>query len=200
MPFSNVKSHRFIALMVLIIILGIAIVPAQRLQAATTITVSTAAELIQAINNANSETGLYVGADTITLTADITLTAVDNLTDHRNGLPTITSEIIIYGNGHTIQRSPTYTTCGPQPGNATEDFRIFHVSVGGDLSLYKLTIANGCGNTINDWTAGGGGLFNRGTITMLAEVTFSGNTTGYGGGGGHLQHWYDYQHQQLHLL
>jgi uncharacterized repeat protein (TIGR01451 family) len=168
-------------LLALIVATSILFVPTQPTQAATTINVSTAAEFIQAINDANSEVGLYVGADTITLAANITLTAVDNTTDGRNGLPSITSAITIEGNGFTIQRDPAYNTCGPTPGNAAQDFRILHVSAGGNLSLYNVTIANGCANIA--LPSNGGGIYNvGGTITTIANSTFSGNQANGGGG------------------
>ena len=74
--------------------------------------------LIAAIIAANDE-GTNPGADTIELAAGgmYTLTAVHNTNDGDNGLPSITSEIIIDGNGSTIYRGTS----------STPDFRIFHV-------------------------------------------------------------------------
>jgi uncharacterized repeat protein (TIGR01451 family) len=176
MLFFNTKITRFIVLFMLIILLAITFVPSHPSRAATTITVSTAAELIQAINDANSEAGLYVGADTITLSADITLTAVDNVTDGDNGLPSITSEITIEGNGFTIQRGDVTWLCD---GTAPADFRILHMSVGGILSLNNVTIANGCAFAV----AFGGGLFNAGgSIALISNSTFVVNTAYVGGG------------------
>lgn len=73
---------------------------------AASFNVSTAAELIDAINTANSNNA----DDVITLVADITLTAVDNTTvDGPNGLPVIVSDsghsLTINGGGHRIARS-----------------------------------------------------------------------------------------------
>ena len=55
----------------------------------------------RAINTANSNPG----ADVINLAAGSTyeLTSVNNLTDGSNGLPDITSQITINGNGATIK-------------------------------------------------------------------------------------------------
>jgi len=69
--------------------------------AAATITVDgTTCTLADAITAANTDTATGgcpagVGADTLNLTADITLTSA---------LPIITSQIILNGNGHTIAR------------------------------------------------------------------------------------------------
>ncbi len=119
-------------------------------------------ELINTINIANGSGG----ADTINLAADCTytLTTVNNDTDGPNGLPSITSEITINGNGATIERG------------STDPFRIFHVDSGGNLTLNNITIASGDagGNP-------GGGIYNAGTLS-INNSTLSGNTGGYGGG------------------
>jgi hypothetical protein len=142
--------------------------------------------LINAINTANGNSE----ADTINLAAGgtYTLTAVHNDTNGPNGLPSITSEITINGNGATIQRSSA---------GGTPDFRIFHVAAGGDLTLNDVTIRNGKtanGADGSDGGAGeggsagvdggyGGGIYNSGSLT-LNHSTVSNNTTGIGGAGG----------------
>ena len=129
---------------------------------AATFTAGTAAQLIAAITtgNGNGE------ADTITLTADITLTAVHNRAYFAdNGLPVITSQITIAGNGHTIQR---------QSGAA--DFRLLVVSKTGDLTLKDTTLSGGASSF------SGGGLFNSGSLT-LSNSTVSGNSARGSGGG-----------------
>jgi hypothetical protein len=87
------------------------------------------AELIVAINDANANPG----ADTINLAAasTYTLTATN---DGDNGLPVITSEITINGNGATIARSSAV---------GTPNFRIFRVAADGNLTLNDLTVENG---------------------------------------------------------
>ena len=57
---------------------------------------------------------------------------IDNDWYGTNGLPAISSQITIQGNGATIQRS----------GGAPK-FRIFGVYSGGDLTLKDLTVTNG---------------------------------------------------------
>ncbi len=108
------------------------------------IAVSSAAELIAAINAAN----VTAAPDMITLTANITLTAVDS---DSNGLPSITSAITIQGNGHTIQRDPD---------PSKPEFGILWVREQGDLTLIDTTIRNGIHPQ-------GGGINNEGTLTVI---------------------------------
>ena len=91
-----------------------------------------------------------------------------------SALPNLTSDVNINGSGPgnlTIQRS---TAAG------TADFRIFTVNSGVTANISGLTISNGrltFGNT-------GGGVLNKGTLTLL-NVTVSGNNvfTAASGGG-----------------
>jgi hypothetical protein len=126
--------------------------------------------LIAAINAANA---CLQGA-TINLAPKGTyiLTEVENFADGENGLPSITSQIIINGNGSTIKRG------------GSNSFRIFHVSGGlGNLTLNDLTISNGYSGR-----GGGGGIFNIGTLILNNSIV-SENSTGpdyyesYNGGG-----------------
>ncbi len=172
------KFSKFIPVFLITSLILIA-VPTQSIHAAT-ITAGTAAELIAAINTANAS-----GADdVITLTADITLDAVNNTTKGRTGLPAITSKITILGLGYTIQRDLSFSTCETTE-NLTQDFRIFYVSSTGDLSLSDITIRNGCAN---DQTSNGGsiyyyggGIYNAGTLTIW-NSTFKENKANRDGG------------------
>ncbi len=135
---------------------------------AESFSVGDAAGLITALEaaNSNGET------DVIILTADITLSSIDNTTDGPNGLPVILAdggnELVIEGSGHSISRS----TAGGIP-----DFRIFRVAEAVNLTLNQLTIANGV--VPDGW---GGGIFNSGSLT-ITNSTLSDNTATYGGGG-----------------
>ena len=119
-------------------------------------------ELIDAINTANSNGQ----PDTINLapSCTYTLTTTNNTTDGSNGLPSITSEITINGNGATIERS------------SSDLFRIFHVAITGTLTLNDISIANG-----NPGDYRGGGVYNEGVLNVN-NCTFSGNRATYGGG------------------
>src|SRR5262245_16472341 len=113
-----------LALVTLVVVLCCGAVAAE----AATITVGGACTLIGAINSANNNSNLggctRVGAgndDVIELTADVTLSAIDNMNFGPSGLPSLTSIITINGNGHTIQRNSAFSC----PGAAGQDFRIF---------------------------------------------------------------------------
>jgi Putative pectate lyase-like adhesive domain len=126
-------------------------------------TAANAAQLINALTTANGT----AGTDTITLTADITLTAVENFTYGSTGLPVITSTMTIQGQGHTIRRDPDESTPSGTSG-------------GGVANLGRLTVLN---STVTGNAAGfrGGGVFNFGTLT-LTNSTVSGNAAAAGGG------------------
>jgi hypothetical protein len=87
--------------------------------------------LIQAITIANARCG-----DTIELAAGsiYSLTSLDNYNNGPNGLPSITSQVTINGNGATITRSAAA---------GTPTFRIFDIASSADLRLITLTIENG---------------------------------------------------------
>jgi hypothetical protein len=122
--------------------------------------------LIDAINQANANGE----ANTITLEAGTyTLTAVDNNTDGPNGLPSVTGVVTIRGAGAD-------TTVIAREASAPS-FRLLHVAMTGELTLEELTVRGG-----NIGAFIGGGLFNRGVLT-LAHTTVSQNVTDGGGGG-----------------
>jgi len=140
--------------------------------------VATAADLVTAIKSANAASG----ADTIILTANISLTSVaESNTNYGNtGLPTITSNITIEGQGHLISRSSAIST---------PNFRIFRVAATGTLTLYNLTISGGkatpgtapaCMGSIPGGVRCGSGLYNEGTLN-LTHVTITANSIGPGG-------------------
>ena len=131
----------------------------------------TASALISAISTANGSGG------TVTLTSGCvyTLTAVNNTTDGGGvGLPVISGNVTVQGNGATITRSTA---------SGTPVFRIFDVSSSGSLTLSSLTVSNGLAN---NGQQGGGGIFNHGTLTISGS-TFTGNSapasSGTSGGG-----------------
>jgi hypothetical protein len=147
------------------------------------------AGLIAAINTANGNGQSNI----INLTASTyNLTAINNFWYGPDGLPAISSNLTINGNGATIQRA-----------NGVANFRLFYVSGGfdglaaGNLNLNNLTLAGGVADG-GDGFEGGGGLgaggaiFNQGTLNLtgvtLTNDTASGGDSGVGavvfGGGG----------------
>ncbi len=127
--------------------------------------------------NTDTATGGCVagnGADTIELLADatITLTEVDNNSDGPNGLPSITSEVIINGNGSIVERDGA---------DKTPEFRIFAVAAEGGLTLKNLTVSNGSFESA-PYAPAGAGIFSLGSLT-LTDSTVSGNLGASVGGG-----------------
>ncbi|QPP09064.1 hypothetical protein G4Z16_24600 [Streptomyces bathyalis] len=121
--------------------------------------------LKNAINRANTS-GPNTSGGRITLASHCTytLTAPDHADD---GLPEITGDVTITGRDTTIRRNP----------EATQDFRIFHVVLGGNLTLNSLTISGG-----SLCCASGGGIYNdRGTVNLNRTVIKRNHTLAGGG-------------------
>jgi hypothetical protein len=146
---------------------------------AATIPVRGSCTLVQAITAANTDTArggcpAGSGADTLVLEPPgrtVTLTRVDNTTYGPTGLPVISSAITIAGNGGTIARPATAPA-----------FRLLAVSATGELTLEGLTLTGGLASGDSDVSNSGGGVSNRGVVT-ISSSTISGNTaTGLGGG------------------
>jgi hypothetical protein len=147
-----------------------------------TITVNTAAELQQAILDANSETGQYAGPDTIVLGQSITLSAADTVNASELGgayaaLPDITSAITLHGDGNTLLRDLNLGC------DTTSEFRFLNVLPGGSLTLADISLLGGC--VYGD----GGSIYNQGTLALTdasqllgAEArALSGDNTARGG-------------------
>ena len=130
----------------------------------------TGPDLIAAIENANGN----AEADEINLPASCTVTLAesDNSTDGENGLPSIATDIVINGNGGTIQRDP----------DSADSFRIFHVADTGVLTLNDVAIRNGATPETTPGVRGGAGIFNRGTLNIENSV-IENNHNDFGGGG-----------------
>ena len=139
------------------------------LQAAT-INVGPGCTLTQAILSANynasygSCTSGAAGPDTIVLppASKIALTSVYPGPYSATGLPTVTTEITIQGNGSSISRKK-----GPL-------MRLMAVSSTGDLTLNSLTLSGG-----NSYPNGGGAIYNAGLLTLNSCI-ISGNFSGGG--------------------
>ena len=120
--------------------------PTNKIHAAS-ITVNATCSLSDAITSANTDTATGgcvagSGADTITLTGNITLSAT---------LPNITSQITIAGASHSISGADRY--------------RIFYVERNGDFTVNNLTLMNGRTN------GEGGAIFNYGTLTVNNSIS-----------------------------
>lgn len=139
----------------------------------------TACTLADAITAANADTatGSCIagsGADILELEAGSThtLTSVNNNTYGANGLPVISSEIIIEGHGSTIQRD----------SNAP-DFRILTVGRDSKFTLNEATITGGVVSTIidtvnnDDNNGGGAGLYGYDADVSINDCIITGNNT-----------------------
>ncbi len=119
--------------------------------------------LIAAITAANQ-----AGGGTLRLAEKCTYTLTVNQDD--NGLPQVFQPITIYGQGATIVRAA-----------AADNFRIFEVVTGGDLTLKDLTVAGGQVMDLD----GGGITAGEGTRLTLERVTVRDNiATGEASEGG----------------
>jgi CSLREA domain-containing protein len=116
-------------------------------------------------------TGSSSDGDIITLApGTYMLRTIDNDNDGPNGLPSITSiiSIRVASGGNAVIERPTLDSLA---------FRIFHVGVAGSLGLTNITIRGG-----NAGIGEGGGLYNRGRVTVLNNVTVTNNSALLGGG------------------
>ena len=157
------------------------------------------AGLIAAINTANNEIS-NPGPDTIVLAGGTyTLAAINNYQWGPNGIPAITSHVIVEGNGAIIERSAAALT---------PNFRLFFVervfdvdfNIISSLTLKNVLLRNGLaqgGNGGNSLTGGGGGggagvggaILNFGGLiiensTLVNNIAKGGNGGGIGGDGG----------------
>ncbi len=154
--------HRPVVIALLLSLLGSAlnVTPA----GAASFSVSNATELVNAINTANANGT----ADTITLTSNITLIAVNNITTGENGLPIIQPDggnaLTIDGNGYTLARSSAV---------GIPNFRFIEVANGANLTLQNITLFNG--SPLGDY---GGAVYNNisGTLGII-NSTFNGNSS-----------------------
>jgi hypothetical protein len=142
---------------------------------AANITVGGTCSLIDAIRSANDDMSIGTcatgsGADTITLTGDVTLTAsYGNYYISATGLPLIDSEITIDGAGFTIARDG-----GAPP------FRLLAVAPTGELTLRDVTLSGGYSQV-----SGGGVYVYQGTLSII-DSTISDNDANASGGGFYL--------------
>ncbi|HEY3303055.1 MAG TPA: right-handed parallel beta-helix repeat-containing protein [Candidatus Binatia bacterium] len=126
--------------------------------------------LVEAIINANNDAATHSdcaagsGADVIELAAATTHTLTNSYANYygATGLPRITSDITIEGNGAKIA------------GKKGAHFRLIAVESSGDLTLQNVTVSGGSQHY-------GGAIFNYGTVTINYS-TITGSKAGLGGG------------------
>lgn len=136
--------------------------------------------LLEALESANADLAPNadctdgIGADDVVLAAasTYTLNAIASTTIGNNGLPAITSDVNLNGNGATITRDPMAPT-----------FRIVFVE-SGTSTFSNLTISNGVADVVGAGSNGGGiyATSTTGLTLTLTDVTLSGNQAAGGGG------------------
>jgi hypothetical protein len=132
----------------------------RQLLATFTVNSGSVADLVTAINTANSNGQT---SNTIDLTGTYNLTTVNTNANGPVGLPAITSNLTISGNassGAVIERSTA---------DGTPAFRLFYVSAAGSLSLEDVTLSNGlaqgfAGGISSSGGGGGGGAGMGGAV------------------------------------
>ena len=137
-------------------------------------------DLVNAINNANSNPA----HSTLDLASGCTytLTAVDNTATSSfggstfdygdNGLPQISTEITINGNNATIVRA----------GSAPK-FRIFFITDTGSLTINDLTLENGFADKPGSaFPSSGGAIYNDGSYLEANNCTLQNNQASFHGG------------------
>jgi len=130
MKTKSTKTGSVLTFLSAMLLLLLALRPGGAQAATTSVADGDVAGLITAINNANTNSG----PDTINLAAGgtYTLTVADN---SNNGLPVVSSQIILNGSGAIIERSSVLITLTPV-------IRIFKISSGtGNLHLDGVTIS-----------------------------------------------------------
>jgi parallel beta-helix repeat protein len=116
-----------------------------------------------------------------------TLDRVTGSTDGPNGLPTITGVVTITSD--TPLSNPNQVIIERQ--SMAAHFRIFHVSMNGALTLIGITVRNGTtGTTTGSFFDAGGGLFNRGRLTLINSLVTrnTADVSTQSGGGGIFNH------------
>ncbi len=151
-----------------LLLVAVLLFPPPMWAATITVDTGTGCTLVDAVTAANTDTATGScpagsGADTIELTADVTLTVIDNLgAGGNNGLPVVASDITVDGSGYTVNRV------------SANDFRFFQVQPTGTLKLDDVTLTGGATTT-------GGALRNNGGTLILTNTTVSGNAANSGG-------------------
>ena len=137
---------------------------------AASITVDgTTCTLVDAIRAANMNAAVNgcasgaAGVDTIDLQADTTLTAsFGNYYDSDTGLPLVTEDLILSGNGHAITRDAT-----------ADPFRILAIADSLTVTINDTTISGG-----NSQSTGGGIYADEDVTLTLNNAVISGNRAG----------------------
>lgn len=128
--------------------------------------------LINAINQSNAKPHFN---NVINLTGSYVLDKVNNSTEGHNGLPSVTSSTI-----HI--RSALGATIARSSASGTPNFRIFYIAAAGSLYLENVTVSGGFAAELGTCGGDGGGILNRGILTMVGSIVSSNMAAGSAGG------------------
>jgi predicted outer membrane repeat protein len=160
---------------------------------ASVITLGNNCSLSNAIISANANTAVSQcvagddigGSDSIILVADIVLTqfAENDASFGRTGTPGVTSNIIIEGNGFTLERDASLT-CNLNSTDEVGEFRLLRVSNAGNLDVRNIVLINGCADSSGGADKKiGGAILNFGATLILSNSVIVNNGAELRGGG-----------------
>lgn len=115
-------------------------------------------------------------SNNITLTAEYENTAIYG----RTGTPVISSTLVLDGQGFSLLRDASLTCDLSNNLSEIGEFRILRIT--GNLTLQNINIAQGCADGNGGLPPNGGGILNRGVLS-LEQVTIHDNRAGTNGGG-----------------
>jgi len=128
------------------------------------------AESVCTLRAAIQEANAFAGNDTITFAGNYTITLGSQL-------PAVTTTTIINGNG------VANTIIQANAASNTATYRIFESTAAGNLTLNNLTVQNGrCNGSCVTSTTVGGGIYNRGALTITNSMVANNSATTGGGG------------------
>jgi hypothetical protein len=166
---------------------------ASGLSQAALITLDNNCSIIQAIEaaNTNNPVGQCIagddagGSDSILMTADIVLTqfAENDASFGRTGTPRVISNIIIEGNGYSLERDASLA-CILNSTDEAGEFRLLRVASPGNLIVRNLILKNGCADSSGGVDKKiGGAILNFAATLTVSNVIIKGNKAEFRGGG-----------------
>ena len=105
------------------------------------------------VDNADCPAGSEVDTVVLVSGGQYVLADADADNDH-NGLPVVTTEIVVEGHGATIELDSGFS-CVLDDNRTAEEFRILEVELTGDLTLKDLTLRGGCADGSGSSNDGG---------------------------------------------
>ncbi|WP_179952202.1 immunoglobulin-like domain-containing protein [Marinicella rhabdoformis] len=143
-----------------------------------TTTVTTAAEMVQAVHCAN-ENGDANGGDTILLGNDVVFTAYEEVADGYNALPRFTAPLTIDGQDHVLSRDINLNCVNDQV-LSVDEFRLINNT--STLLIKNISLNNACAwgdGSFQNFDSYGGAILNHSELTV-ERVIFDNNQAQFG--------------------